>query len=243
MVKIRILFLMGLIFCAFQVIAETKVVVIPLSGDDLKPLANIVTVAKSNGDFNNPAAALASIGNATASNPYLVVIAPGVYNIGSSQMIMKDYVDVTGSGRNSTFIVGSVGGMNSGSRIGDAIALLVAANNSSLSDLTLENTYSQGSEFSNGISVDQKSTSISNVDIKMSGSSDQIGLYLGGGLGEALISDVAIDVSNGGQNYGIQTHGQAQARLHNVDVNITAGTDLVGMEISTSSNAGIIVQG
>ena len=57
-----------------------------LSGDatsvDLSGVAtpaNIIWVAKSSGDFTTVTAALASITDATSSNPYLIRIAPGIY--------------------------------------------------------------------------------------------------------------------------------------------------------------------
>lgn len=80
-----------------------QVVVIPLFGDDIKPLKNIITVAKQNGDFTDPIAAVNSITDASGSNQYLVVIAPGTYHL-TSTLVMKEYVDVAGSGQNITWL-------------------------------------------------------------------------------------------------------------------------------------------
>ncbi len=85
-------------------IAQTKVVVIPMSGDDLKPLQNVVSVAKQNGDFSSPIAALDSISDASASNPYLVVIAPGIYDLGNETLTLKPFVNVQGSGKDVTIV-------------------------------------------------------------------------------------------------------------------------------------------
>lgn len=119
---------------SFSAAGMNKVVVIPLSGDDIKPLQNVISVAKSNGDFNNPATALDSIDDADENNPYLIVIAPGIYEI-SSSLVMKPYVDVAGSGKNVTQIRGAIQGASF-----SAGALVVGANNASISDLTLKNT-------------------------------------------------------------------------------------------------------
>ena len=92
--------------------AHNKVVVIPMAGDDLQPLANIVTVAKANGDFSDPIAALNSIPTSgpkapSASNTYLIVIAPGTYLL-ASRLEMREYISIAGSGQQATTLNGSV---------------------------------------------------------------------------------------------------------------------------------------
>ncbi len=89
----------GMLFllAPLTVLAQSKVVVIPLFGDDAKPLKNIITVAKANGNFTDPVAAVNSIGDASANNPYLVVIGPGVYTV-TQPLEMNEHVDIIGSG-------------------------------------------------------------------------------------------------------------------------------------------------
>ncbi len=80
--------------------------------------ANVITVAKSGGDFDNPVDALESITDASASNRYLVKIGPGEYelpvgpaplNIPKS-LKLKSYVTVVGSGVLATIIQGELSG-------------------------------------------------------------------------------------------------------------------------------------
>lgn len=139
----RVTSLLLLLFVSVFAAAQNKVVIIPLSGDDLKPLKNIISVAKANGDFTNPATAVASISDASASNPYLVVIAPGVYTL-PDPLMMQPFVDVAGSGENVTKLFGviSAGPPNTS-------AIVHGANNSELSNLTVEN----GGGDSNAIGV------------------------------------------------------------------------------------------
>ncbi len=94
--------------CTTAAWAHQAVAVIPLMSA-AKPLQNIVTVAKSGGDFTDPAAAVASITDASETNPYLVYIAPGTYTL-SQTVVMKPYVDLRGSGQNVTVLTGSISG-------------------------------------------------------------------------------------------------------------------------------------
>ena len=60
-----------------------------------RKLKNVDTVAKANGDFTDPVAAVNSITDASATNPYLVVICPGVYTITQTlMMIIEVYAQV-----------------------------------------------------------------------------------------------------------------------------------------------------
>ena len=113
--------------------AQTSVVVIPLGGD-AAPLANIVTVAKENGDFDNPIDAVNSITDATGLNPYLVVIAPGKYTL-NEHLNMKTGVSIAGSGVDVTIIEGAI---SAGSIY--SCSLIRGADEATLSNMTIRNT-------------------------------------------------------------------------------------------------------
>lgn len=66
------------------------------------PYANVVVVAKSGGDFVGVQDAIDSIGDAADDNPYLVWIAPGVYD---EAVTMVPYVHIQGAGQEATFIL------------------------------------------------------------------------------------------------------------------------------------------
>ncbi len=70
--------------------------------------ANVIVVAKTGGDFNNPVDAINSIIDASRSNPYLITVSPGVYNLGTTPLYMKSHVSLVGSGQKVTYIVASV---------------------------------------------------------------------------------------------------------------------------------------
>jgi len=77
-------------------------------------IANVVTVALSGGDYTSPIDAMTNVsagdtwcGNPSISNPCLVKIGPGEYDLGSTTLQMRSYVDIQGSGQNVTRILGS----------------------------------------------------------------------------------------------------------------------------------------
>jgi len=155
-----------LVFDPISVSAQTRVVVVPLGGDEVKPLKNVVTVSPANGDFTNPITALNSISEASATNPYLVVIGPGVYDIGSSVLNLKEYVDIVGSGKNTTVIQGSLGG----STLDNTIALVIGASNTSLKNLTISNSINLSNNAATVLFNDQVSMEIDNVKFSASNS-------------------------------------------------------------------------
>lgn len=73
------------------------------------PYANVVVVAKSGGDFTSVQEAIDSITDASSTNPYLVWIAPGVYDeAGEEGSTMRPYVHLQGSGQEATVIAETV---------------------------------------------------------------------------------------------------------------------------------------
>jgi hypothetical protein len=93
--------------------------------------------------------ALARITSAGASNPYLLKIEPGIYDLGGNALLMKPYVDIEGSGEGVTVV------KRPGSE-DHFTGTLVGANNAELRSLTVENyggaTGAAKAIFSNGTS-------------------------------------------------------------------------------------------
>ncbi|MEO7255953.1 MAG: hypothetical protein ABIZ64_17145 [Casimicrobium sp.] len=89
----------------------------------------IIIVAKSGGHFSTISAALTSITDNSATNRYLVYVAPGTY---AETVTMKPYVDIEGAGELATKItqVGNASGAPT----------LSGASNAELRFLTVENT-------------------------------------------------------------------------------------------------------
>jgi hypothetical protein len=168
MEKIVFSLVMLFLLTPLTVFAQDGFYVIPVAVN--KSLKNIITVAKAGGKFTDPVAAVNSITDASASNPYLVVIAPGVYTI-KSTLYMKEYVDIAGSGENVTKLTGAI------SLFDDwpTSAIIKGANNTSLTSLTIENTGT--SSYSIALYNGSSSLRVANVTATASGSSANYGIF------------------------------------------------------------------
>lgn len=94
-------------------------------------------VARRGGDFENPLPAMTEAladwcGTPSATNPCLLKIMPGVYNIGTSSLVMQPYVDIEGSGESVTKISGTIDS--------DVAGIVVGASHAEIRYLTVENT-------------------------------------------------------------------------------------------------------
>lgn len=224
--KSRSIFLgLFLVFIMGGVSAHNKVVVVPLGGSDaqFKPLKNIITVAKAEGDFTNIQAAIDSIADASASNPYLIVIGPGTYNIGSS-IATKEHVSIAGSGPGSTILEGSVS--DSSGNFDSAAAVHLVAN-VRLSNLTVNNS-SGSSSYTIGISIHdsktlQENIVIDNVAVNVSGAptNSTRGIYVENGVVRINNADIAVTGAN--RNYGIRTY-TGETHIENSRISVSTGS-------------------
>ncbi len=126
---------------------------------------NVVVVSKSGGDFTSISAALGSISDASASNPYLIFVAPGVY---TEQVTMKPYVDIQGAGETATKIT-YPGNYDRGTVAG--------ANNTELRFLTVESTAGFGSIAISNSGTAPRLTHITANASGLGGTDRVIGLY------------------------------------------------------------------
>ncbi|MHB8895175.1 MAG: collagen-like triple helix repeat-containing protein [Candidatus Geothermincolia bacterium] len=149
--------------------------------------ANVVVVAKSGGDFTDPIAAINSITDSSYSNPYLVKIMPGVYDIGSLYMYPGDFVDIAGSGENATVIVGN-----------GPWVLYTGFGENEISSLTLENTGTpSGKSIGMSLHGGGMGTKITDMTVKVQGLSPYFatGIYAQGRVAMARVT-VNINAGN-----------------------------------------------
>lgn len=125
---------------------------------------NVIVVAKSGGDFTSVAAALDSVGDASANNRYLVRVAPGTY-AESNAVQVPGYVHLQGDGPNTTVITSDRG---SATPEGSA-ATIVMLENSVLSNLAVHNTGNGPTSFGIYMAETSRNTTVDNVDVVVDG--------------------------------------------------------------------------
>jgi len=200
----------------------------PLAKDDA--LKNIITVAKANGHFTDPVAAVNSITDASATNPYLVVIGPGVYTI-TQTLQMKEYVDIVGSGENVTRLTG---GISSGTQSATS-AIISGANNATLSSLTVENT--GGGSNSIGFFNGSASPMVCSVTVKASGGDRNYGVH--NYYSSPTMTDVIATASGGTYNFGVYNENSSPT-MTDVTATASGGTYSYGVYHLYSSSSTMI---
>jgi hypothetical protein len=102
----------------------------------------VAIVAQDGGDYTDPYAVMVDSDNwcgiASETNPCLVKIMPGIYDVGGNSVQMKSYIDIEGSGENTTKIKGNISANDSGVVRGAAFA--------ELRFLSVENTGGGGAD-------------------------------------------------------------------------------------------------
>ena len=208
--------------------AANKVVVIPLFGSE--QLKNVIIVAPANANFTDPVAAVESVGSsASASNPYMVVIRPGVYTI-TRTLVMKPYVDIVGSGESVTSIRGGIS-----ASIAWTSAIIKGANNAALSSLTVENT--GGGSLSIALFNESASPKVTNVTATASGATySNHGVINYSSSNPTMTNVIATASASGGtaSNYGV-ANSSSNPTMTNVTATASGGSSSNGVD-NYSSN-------
>jgi hypothetical protein len=195
---------------------------------------NLIVVAKQGGDFTSVGEAIDAIGvdpayaASSASNRYLVYVAPGVYE--GENIQMKEYVDIEGSGQGVTVLTAS-GGSNG---IKPESATLVGASNAELRNVTVENVSSGPSNWAFAIYT-AGNTSIKNVTAVASGGGWPRGIVAHNG-GVAILKDVSLLASGGGvSNVGLDVY-LASALGDTIFANVSGGQEANGLYINNATS-------
>ncbi len=203
----------------------------------LKKMKNVVTVAKSGGQYTDVKKAIDAITDASALNPYLVYIGPGVYNV-TETINLKPYVSVMGSGIDTTHLSGALESIvlgadnttlsqmsitNSG---GVSSAEVIANMSVSPTLIQLKLSVSGGTTRNYGVYNSNASPVIRDVAIEVSsdGFATSYGLY--NSYGQPEIDHVAITLSSQDDSYGIRNYGAAAIMKHiSATVSTTSSTE------------------
>ena len=159
---------------------------------------NVVVVAKSGGDYTSVQAAINDISGEAADNPYLVWVAPGVYE---EQVTMKPFVHLQGAGQEATVISSTA----TSSAWPATQATLVLASNASLRDLTVSNSGAGDYNVALLATAGMTRTLAADVTVRALGSStSNFGVVLSGsGTGITLKQVTALSENATFYNYGM----------------------------------------
>lgn len=195
----------------------------------------VAVVAKSGGDYTNPVAAMADIaawgGTPSPSNPCLLKIMPGVYDIGTNSLVMQPYVDIEGAGETVTKITGTI------SSVGYPISngVVQGASNAEIRSLSVENTGmgSYNAAIYNGNGATPKITHV--AAISLGDNTYNCGIFNNNSA--PYIAYTTVKVSDGASNYGIDSRNSSSPDLFDVKVNVSGGNVAVGVAENSSMSA------
>ncbi len=159
------------------------------------PYGNVLVVAHSGGDFSSVQAALDSIGDAGADNPYLIYVAPGVY---TETVTLKSYVTLEGAGQGTTIIRALGGSQSPADGIGSAT--LLGADSATVRHLTVE---SQGTGQNYAVALHNNAASPALSDVAVTASSGSVNYGIYNSSASPALSDVTVTASGTGTNYGV----------------------------------------
>jgi len=190
---------------------------------------NTAVVATSGGEYTSPVDAVNDIaswcGTPGVNNPCLVQVMPGVYDIGTSGLILPEYVDLAGSGPNVTVLVGVKPLPDS------TLNGMIQVSHSAIRDITVECVGNPSGMYVSAISSQGTYLGLKNVSVYAvaeSGASRYLSAIYSR-ASETSIMDAkveAVNNSSGGTRYG-----------HAIDLyNVTDGSLSRLNIVSTSDN-------
>jgi hypothetical protein len=209
-------------------------------------LTHEITVGEG-GDYSTITDALNSITDNSASNQYVIKIGPGTYE---EQVTMKEYVDIYGSGKNSTIIVSS--GSSADPISGDtSSATVIGANYASIRNLSIQsnsssdyaigicnyyvsptiediNIYASSSDSNShaiGIYQYSGSTAISSVEISSVSSGTIHGIYFNNVTEKTIVKQSLIRISGGNYSSGILNENNSKTNIQYVNIIVSSAAN------------------
>jgi hypothetical protein len=185
---------------------------------------NVVVVAQSGGNYSSVQAAIDSIADAGADNPYLVWVAPGVY---SETVTMKPFVHLQGAGQEVTIITSTVGG----STWPPDQTTLILASDTSLRDLTVGNSGAGDNNAALLATAGTTRTLVADVTARALGNgASNLAIFLSGSGAGATLQGVTTLAENGNShNIGLVNHNLSSSVLHGGNYTARGGTNAWGI--------------
>jgi hypothetical protein len=165
---------------------------------------NIVLGMAHVATFNNPVTAMNRVafwcGTPSATNPCLIKILPGIYNLGEGSLTMKPYVDIEGSGEDTTIITSAFGNSS-------LAGVVNGASNAEIRLLTVRNTDTSGT-FVVAIANNAQSPKITHVTaIAAGGGLNCSGVY--NSASSPIMTHVTASARGGAEGTGVLNTGSS----------------------------------
>ena len=223
------------LLCSFPILLALVLTGTAVAAGQTAPYTRTVIVPANGSTTANGAALIAALANLNPAPNYgarwLIKLEPGIYNVGTTPVVMRQYVDIEGSGIVETSIQGAVE-PPPGFLLG---GLVQGANKSEIRSLTIS-CYSESSTAGcQALSLLSASPRLTHVRILVAGAGT--GVYWGFRTTDSgpILDDVEITVSaSGSYNYGIVYGGQSTLNIARSSINVLN---------ATSENLGIMIKG
>ena len=205
------------------------------NASSVKSIGNVVTVAKSGGDYSDISDTMASITDATAANPYVIRIGPGIF-VENDGIDLKSFVDLEGSGEGITIIRGDG---SADSPFGSGTSATVRAGNIivELSHLTVESSATASN--TNAVAI---RTNSSTDELKLrylttvsaGGTSQTFGVMnIQASPHMEFVTSVA--AATNGNSFGIYNWSNSNPYMRHITAKSTSGTTSSGIRNQTNS--------
>jgi hypothetical protein len=225
-------------------------------GGDYTDIGTIVVISPKPGDTpqNNGTALLNNLAGITGDvdNPYLIKLGPGIFDLGTTGLQMKEYVSIEGSGEMATKITSAVNSVssatvmgadnaelrfltveNTGVGVGNRIALLNSSVSPSLTHITVTSLGGTNSNY--GVrNLDSSSPKMTNVTVTASGGTYSYGVY-NDNASSPTMTKVTVTAAEGTYNRGVSNNEHSSPTMINSTVTASGGTYSYGVVNTTSS--------
>lgn len=213
--------------------AHNKVVVIPLElgSSEAKNLSNVVYVDKKNGEYQDIQQAIDSITNASATNPYMVLVGPGEFVVKAS-INVGSHISLFGAGKDLTTIKAK----NFTSASDEAVIVKQGSGSTSIKNLTIRNEVSGRSRLAGIVLEDGgHAFEIENVNVFVGQSSSSVGFVNYDGVNKLKVESSEFDVRS------LSTSSSRAIGLDVFEVNQDFTLDNSSIRVSGFGNQGQII--
>lgn len=171
----------------------------------------------------------------TATNPWLLKLEPGLYDLGSQGLALPSYVDLEGSGEGTTVISSTIQATSQDNPADKATVRTASSNE--IRFVTIQNSGGgTNRRTSLGVPAGMTNVSLYKVTLKTSGGNVAFGLY---NAGIVTINQATIQAGQAGNTAGIENYSSATIK----DSTITASSTYFAYALDTLSGSTTMVEG